>query len=324
MAADGLRAAVRPPPHPGRKVAVTILFAADASSQAVIPDGLTATDWIVAGALVLVGIAGGALLRSLVGRALSRGDSERAAAVMISRIVGWAAVVAALFWSLSLLGVRVAPLFGAVGIGGVALAFAAQSILANFLASIILQVRRPFRRGDQIETNDCEGTVEDVDFRVVRLRTFDGERVMVPCAEVLSKPILNLTTLGRRRTTLELGVSYDADLEEARHLLVTAIGQAEGVLDRPAPEVWVKEFDDSAITLVARFWHAPDSATKWRVRSHVAVAAKRALDEAGIEIPFPQRVVAFAPGEDPRPDGHRARDGSATNGDRAGQPSDRH
>ena len=287
-----------------------LLFAADAESQAVIPDGLTAVDWIVAGAILALGIVAGTLLRWLVGRALGRGDSERAATLMISRVVAWVAVTAALFWSLALLGVRVGPLFGAVGIGGVALAFAAQSILANFLASIILQVRRPFRRGDQIETNDCEGTVEDVDFRVVRLRTFDGERVMVPCAEVLSKPIVNLTTLGRRRTTLEVGVSYDADLEESRDLLLAAVEKAEGVLDRPPAEVWVKEFDDSAITLAVRFWHAPDIASLWRVRSHVAVAVKKALNGAGIEIPFPQRVLTFSTtGVEPGVSGQNAEDG---------------
>ncbi|HWC12622.1 MAG TPA: mechanosensitive ion channel family protein [Acidimicrobiales bacterium] len=277
---------------------MTTLLAAEAK---IIRDGLTAVDWIVAGAVLAIGIAAGAVLRSLVGRALNRGDSERAATVMVSRIVAWVAVVTALFWSLALLGVRLGPLFGAVGIGGVALAFAAQSILANFLASIILQVRRPFRRGDQIETNDCEGTVEDVDFRVVRLRTFDGEQVMVPCAEVLSTPIVNLTTLGRRRTTLEVGVAYDTDLEEARDVLLAAVEGAEGVLDRPPREVWVKEFDDSAVTLAVRFWHAPDIASLWRVRSQVAIAVRKALAAAGIEIPFPQRVLTFTTGPDGEP-----------------------
>jgi small conductance mechanosensitive channel len=223
--------------------------------------------------------------------------------VMVSRVVAWVAVTVALFWSLALLEVRIGPLFGAVGIGGVALAFAAQSIIANFLASIILQIRRPFRRGDQIETNDCEGTVEDVDFRVVRLRTFDGERVLVPCADVLSNPIVNLTTLGRRRTTLEVGVAYDADLEQARDVLLAAVEEVDGVLDRPPAEVWVKEFDDSAVTLAVRFWHAPDIASLWRVRSHVAVAVKKALNGAGIEIPFPQRVISFVTGGGAETDG---------------------
>ncbi len=87
-----------------------------------------------------------------------------------------------------MLGVRLGPLFGALGIGGLAIAFAAQSILANFLASIILQTRRPFRRGDQVTTNDCEGVVEDVNFRTVRLRTYAGERVLSFASQLEDSP----------------------------------------------------------------------------------------------------------------------------------------
>jgi small conductance mechanosensitive channel len=267
---------------------------AAAENARVVAQGLTVVDWVVAGVILAIGIAGGAVLRKVVGRGLRRGDSERPASEMLARTVGWIAVFVALFWALSLLGVRLGPVFGAVGIGGLAVAFAAQSIIANFLASIILQVRRPFRRGDQIETNDCEGVVEDVDFRVVRLRTFDGEMVVVPCADVLSNPIVNLTRLGRRRTTLEVGVSYDADLEETRRVLLDAVSDVEGVLERPTTEVWVEEFGESSVNLAVRFWHAPDVATLWRVRSHVAVAVKNTLDELGVEIPYPQRTIRFA------------------------------
>jgi len=261
---------------------------------------LTAADWIAAGVILAAGITGGYALRSVLNRALRRGDSERHAADVLARAACWAMVAAGLFWSLSVLGLRLGPLFGALGIGGLAVAFAAQSILANFLASIILQIRRPFRRGDQITTNDCEGVVEEVNFRTVRLRTYAGERVLVPCAEVLARPITNHTTLGLRRTTLEIGVGYDADLERVRRLLLAATGAADGVLEEPEPEVWVKEFDDSAVALAVRFWHAPDQATLWRVRSHVAVAVKKALDAAGIAIPFPQRVLSFTSQVEPR------------------------
>ncbi|MEN3316200.1 MAG: small conductance mechanosensitive channel [Acidimicrobiaceae bacterium] len=261
---------------------------------------LTIADWVAAGVIVVAGIGGGYALRSVLHRALRRGDSERHAADVLARAACWAMVAAGLFWSLSVLGLRLGPLFGALGIGGLAVAFAAQSILANFLASIILQIRRPFRRGDQITTNDCEGVVEEVNFRTVRLRTYAGERVLVPCAEVLAQPITNHTTLGRRRTALEIGVGYDADLEQARQVLLAATEAAEGVLEKPEPEVWVKEFDDSAVTLAVRFWHAPDQATLWRVRSHVAVAVKAALDNAGIAIPFPQRVLSFTSQVEPR------------------------
>jgi small conductance mechanosensitive channel len=74
-------------------------------------------------------------------------------------------------------------------------------------------------------------------------------------------------------------------------VLLEAVTGAEGVLDRPSPEVWVEEFADSGVGVAVRFWHAPDIATLWRVRSEVAVATRRALERDGIEIPFPQRVV---------------------------------
>ncbi len=264
------------------------------ASQDVVPGGLSTADWIGAGVILVAGIAGGYALRTMLRRALHRGDGERQASDLLARATCWAVVGAALFWSLSVLGVRFGPLFGALGIGGLAIAFAAQSILANFLASIILQTRRPFRRGDQVTTNDCEGVVEDVNFRTVRLRTYAGERVLVPCAEVLAQPITNHTTLGRRRTSLEVGVGYDTDLEVTRRLLLAATERADGVLGKPMPEVWVKSFDESAVILSIRFWHAPDQAIMWRVRSQVAIAVKVALDHAGIAIPFPQRVLSFA------------------------------
>lgn len=281
---------------------MTILAVAEGARDPVVAQGLTAADWIGAGVIFAVGLAGSAVIRRILGRALRRGDSERAAADVLTKAVGWLLLAAALFWSLSLLGLRVGPLFGALGIGGIAFAFAAQSILANFLASIILQVRRPFRKGDQVSTNDCEGTVEAVNFRTVALRTYDGERVMVPCADVLSRPIVNHTTLGRRRTTLEVGVAFSTDLEAARALLFERVQATEGVLDRPPTEVWVKEFDDSAINLAVRYWHPPDIHSLWRVRSAVAIAVKSALDEAGIEIPFPRRVIGFMSDSEPLPE----------------------
>jgi small-conductance mechanosensitive channel len=247
----------------------------------------------------VVGVVLARVLRKVVYRAAARDEGHGAAADAVGRLAGLVLAAIAFVYALGVIGVRLGPLVGALGIGGVALAFAAQNILANFLASIILQLRRPFRRGDQVEIADCEGTVDDVNFRTVVLRTFDGQRVLVPCASVLGAPITNHTTLGRRRTTLEVSVGYDADLERARAVLLHAVHEVEGVLDRPPPEVWVESFGDSGIPLAVRYWHAPDAASLWRVRSAVAVATKRALDGAGIAIPFPQRVLRFVTEAEP-------------------------
>lgn len=265
-----------------------------AAAEHVLKQNLTLGDWVTAAVIFGVAIIAGRVGRNLSVRALGHGHDERAAAQVVGRMVATLVVVGGFVYSLSFLGAQLGPLVGALGIGGVAIAFAAQSILSNFLASIILQVRRPFRPGDQIDTNNCQGVVEDVNFRTVVLRTYDGERVMVPCAEVLSQPIVNHTVFGRRRTTLDVGIGYDADPGEARAVLLRAVARVDGVREQPHPEVWVQSFGESSVNFVVRFWHAPDIATTWRVRSAVAVAVKRALDQAGIDIPFPQRVLRFA------------------------------
>ena len=267
-----------------------------AEAEQVVTSHLTLTDWIVAAVILAVGLGVGRIGRGLVSRAVKRpedADEEPVVVQVMGRFITSLAAVAAFIYALSVLGIRLGPLVGALGIGGLAIAFAAQSILANFLASVILQVKRPFRNGDLIETNEQEGPVEDVNFRTVVLRTYSGERVMVPCAEVLSQPITNYATLGRRRTGLEIGVPYDADLTKVRDLLLHAAATVDGVREQPPPEVWVEAFGDSSVTVVVRFWHAPDLPTLWRVRSDVAIACKTALDRAGVEIPFPQRVLHF-------------------------------
>ena len=266
-----------------------------AQAEQVVRSDLTLTDWIVAGLILAGGFAVGRIGRGLVVRTIGKHEEDEPAVVqVVSRFISTLAVVAAFIYALSVLGIRLGPLVGALGIGGLAIAFAAQSILANFLASVILQVRRPFRNGDLVQTNDLEGTVEDINFRTVVLRTYSGERAMVPCAEVLSRPIVNYATLGRRRTTLELGITYDTDFTQLRKTLLAAVAGVEGVREQPPPEVWVEGFGESTVNVVVRFWHAPDLATLWRVRNDVAIALKTALDDAGVDMPFPQRVLHFA------------------------------
>jgi small conductance mechanosensitive channel len=259
-------------------------------------DGLTWADWFLAAAIVVGSFALAVVVRRITSRAVGGEEAGgSAAAVFVGRVVGFAVVVAGLVYGLSVLHVRLAPLLGALGIGGLALAVAAQSILENLFASVLLQVRHPFKRGDQIATGEHEGVVEEVNFRTVVLRTFDGERVFIPCATVLGNPIVNHTARGTRRTTIEVGISYTADLGEAQRLLVEAAASADGVLGRPAPDAFVESFGESTVDFVVHFWHAPQQAVVWRVRSAVAMAVKRALDDAGIEMPFPQRDVRFPP-----------------------------
>ena len=184
-----------------------------------------------------------------------------------------------------------APLLGALGIAGIALAFALRDILENFVAGLLLQIRRPFDKGDQIVTGDYEGTVREVNARSVVVDTPAGEQVVVPSAELINQPIVNLTAHPVRRTTLEVGVAYATDLDRAKEVIEEALAGIAGVAPSPPAETRVFQFGESSIDIAVRYWHEPRISTMWEVRDEVARAVKRSFDEAGIEIPFPQRVL---------------------------------
>ncbi len=282
----------------GSVVLAQLLDGEDGSGgEAIVPEGgVEAESWILAAGILVGSVLLAVALRRLVVGWVERRDTEHRAALIVGRFLSALTVVGGLVYALSAVGVRIGPLLGALGIGGIAFAFALQHILENSVASVLLQTRRPFQAGDQISSNEHRGTVEAVTFRAVMLRTEDNDRVFVPSAEVLRKPLLNHTAFDRRRTTVMVGVAYDTDLDLARRVLLHAATAAEGVLEHPPTEAWVEQFGDSSIDFAVRFWHPPRIADEWRIRDAVARTVKRELDAAGITIAFPQRTLWFPEG----------------------------
>lgn len=259
----------------------------------VVRDGLTARDWIVAGATFAGFVIAAVILRRVIERLVRKTDPEGSIARFAARMVQNFIIVVGLLYALVSLGVQIGPLVGALGVTGIAIAFAVTAILENVFASVMLKTRRPIRVGDQIWTQDRDGTVAEINFRAVVLDSFDGERVVIPSSMVMNDVIVNQTATPTRRTVLALGVAYGTDLRRAQEVIVAAASVVDGVLVTPAPQAWVTEFAESSIDFDVRFWHAPDIATTFRVRSDVAMSIKAAFDREGIEIPFPQRVVTM-------------------------------
>ena len=267
-----------------------MLLGASSQPVVIVPHGVTTWDWIHAGIIATVTVALCVLARGVVGR-MRRGDTERIVVRIIERVLVYLVVVVGFLYTLAALRVQLGPLLGALGIGGIALAFAMQDTLQNLVAGIILQARRPFRRGDQVHIDNYEGVVEDVDLRNVSLVTFDGLNVFLPNKTVLENPIVNYTRTPTRRTQLEVGVAYGTDLSQAQEVLVDAALRTPGIERSPAPAAWVKEFGESSVTFVLLFWHAVNRTSVWQARSNLATTVQTALDDAGIVIPFPQRIV---------------------------------
>ena len=264
-------------------------------------EGLTVLDWAQAGITFFVAVILSRVLKFLVERTL-RKRMDAALAVLIARLVGYIVILIGVVYTFESLGLDVGLVHGALGIFGIALAFAFQDILQNFIAGILLQMKRPFTYGDQVEIDGHEGTIRAIDSRLVTIDTPDGETIMIPSATVIAADINNYTTLGGRRTSVPVGVAYGTDLAFAREVLDRAVRSAEGVRKVPEPEVLFTEFGESSIDFVVRYWHEPSIATFWHTRSHVGLAIDLALADAGVVIPFPQRTLHWGSPSDSESD----------------------
>ena len=183
------------------------------------------------------------------------------------------------------------PLLGALGVSGLIIGFALQNLVANLVGGLVLEAGRPFRVGDQIDTNGREGTVIDINARSVVLLTYDGTHVHVPNSSVLSEPIENFTREPICRTQLPVQLPYDCDLTVGARVMGRTLRSVPDVEDSPPPDAIATSFDDSGITFLLRFWHASEEITTRLVVSEVITSVHRDLRAEGIEIPFPQRVV---------------------------------
>ena len=186
-----------------------------------------------------------------------------------------------------------------LGITSVAIGFAFKDILQNFFAGLLILWRRPFKVGDQIRVKDYEGTVEEINMRSTRLKTYDGERAILPNGDVYTSSVLVRTAYDKRRLKFVVGIGYPDSIEEARTVIHEVLKGIEGVLSDPTPWVYVTELAGSSVNLTVFFWAESQQANVLKVSDQVVTGIKLALDKAGIDMPFPHTVVLL----EQRPDG---------------------
>lgn len=257
-------------------------------------DRLALSGWVVA----LIILIGGFLLTPVIKRFVQAGTKERFGEVgadLAARLIGYLCIAATFIYALSAVGVAVGPIIGALGIAGIAIAFALKDVLENFVAGILLQIRRPFEYGDEIESGESVGKVVSVDSRSITIHSPDGQLIDVPASTVIGEPLVNYTRRGQRRTSLGLGVAYGTNLQSAIDVLTQAVKEVEGVAIEPPAVVHIIGFGDSSIDLEIRFWHGPTTAERWAVRTAVALKLDQSAAAHNINIPFPQRVIINSP-----------------------------
>lgn len=210
----------------------------------------------------------------------------------VVRISIWAA---GLLVALTILLPDLTPgsLVAGLGVGTVAIGFAFQDIFENFLAGVLIMVREKMRIGDYIECEGIEGRVEQILLRETHVRLLSNELNIVPNSILFKNPVKILTDREQRRHEVIVGVSYDTDLEEAQSVVRDAVEATDKVDTGQSIDVLACEFNSSSVDFRVRWWSGSKRRDMHESRDEVVRNVKRALDKAGIEIPFPYITHTF-------------------------------
>ena len=187
------------------------------------------------------------------------------------------------------LGVQSSSLVAIIGAAGLAIGLALQGSLANFAGGVLLLLFKPFKVGDFISAQGVDGTVREISIFTTKISTFGNQIAIVPNGQLSNNNIINYNAQNTRRDKIAVGIGYSSNIKLAKEILLEICSENENILKDPAPEVYVAELGDSSVNLSLRFWAEND--VFWAAHFHVMEELKNRFDAAGIEIPFPQRVI---------------------------------
>lgn len=190
-------------------------------------------------------------------------------------------------------GIDLSGLMVAGGIFGIVIGFATQSVVSNAISGIFLMFDKPAKTGDLIEipASNIYGRLMDITIFSTRIRLFDGSIMRVPNEKVFTSEIRNVSGSEVRRIEGIIGIAYKEDVDHAIQVIKKSVAKNQYVLREPAPEVWVEQLADSSVNLKVLTWIPRD---EWdNVGPTLLKDVKKDIDDAGIEIPFPQRTIWY-------------------------------
>jgi potassium efflux system protein len=219
---------------------------------------------------------------------LARFPFQRGLPFAISKVTYYILLVLVLLIALTNAGMELNKFTLITGALGVGVGFGLQNIVNNFVSGLILLFERPIRVGDTVEIGGLVGRVRRIGARSTTIHTFQDAEVIVPNSDLVAKEVINWTLSSlRRRVDIPIGVAYGSDPERVLSLLIDLVAAHPGVIHNPKPEAYFLGFGESALNFELRFWTYQEA---WfQLKSDVAVRLVKALREANIEIPFPQR-----------------------------------
>ncbi len=227
--------------------------------------------------------------RSLTQRLMDKRNVDPTITGFVGNLTYMALLVFVIIAALGQLGIQTTSFIAILGAAGLAVGLALQGSLSNFAAGFLMLIFKPFKVGDYIEAAGVAGTVETIQIFTTTLKTPDNKTVIVPNSGVTGGNIVNWTVKGTRRADMVFGISYDDDIDKAKQIMAEVLGKDDRILKDPPLQIAVSELADSSVNFVVRPWVTIEN--YWGVYFDAIENIKKAFDEAGISIPYPQRDV---------------------------------
>ncbi len=260
-----------------------------------ITDKLKHVDWVALGgrliAAVLILIIGLWIVKTLtkfVARLMDLKSLDRSLKGFILSLISTFCKLGVILAAAATLGLDLSILGTIIGASVLAIGMALQGSLANIAGGALIMTLKPFKVGDYIKAQGEEGFVKQIELFNTKINTIDHKEVVLPNGALSNGNIVNFTSEGKRRVDLVFGVSYDADIKETKNVLMSVLNSYSKVIKKPAPAVMVGELADSSVNFITRTWVKTED--YWDAYFYIMENTKIALDNAGIEIPYPHSV----------------------------------
>jgi len=238
----------------------------------------------------LVDVLGGWLTKSISERAES--DVYGEFLPLLNRVLRLVVLVIAIMAILDHFGINVNSLLTVLGVGSLAIALASRDTIANMISGFIIMIDRPFRVGDRVILDSGEKCdVFQIGLRSTRFKTFESTLIILPNEQLLTSKITNISYPDSRiRVKVAIGVAYGSEIEEVRRILTQCAEKHAKVLDNPAPSAHLVGLGDSSVDF-ALVGYVSEITDQWTTQNELRQMIYDALNEAEIEIPFPQRTL---------------------------------
>lgn len=255
-------------------------------------------EWLRAALVILVGFFVAKLVSRFFRRVTEKSFTPHHR-LLGSTLVFYVVLFMFLLSALKQLGFSMSVFLGAAGVLSVAVGFASKTSASNLISGIFLIAEKSFEIGDVIKINEVSGEVISIDLISIKIRTFDNVMIRVPNETLIRTAFTNLSKFALRRVDIVVGIAYNEDIERARKVLLKAVQSHQRALENPEPFCIATQMSASSVDLQLSVWVLRTELKD--AKSELLIAAKNALDNEGIEIPFPHTSLYVGQHTQPLP-----------------------